>query len=106
MEVPVLAGERRLRAALAGDFVLFRRELFLPVLVTLDRISLHAFSLHWKLVNSDPIRLFKKWFDAAVRAGLPEANAMTLATAAHDGKPSARMVLLKGFDERGFVFYT
>jgi pyridoxamine 5'-phosphate oxidase len=58
------------------------------------------------LVNSDPIRLFKKWFDAAVRAGLPDANAMTLATATRDGKPSARMVLLKGFDQRGFVFYT
>jgi pyridoxamine 5'-phosphate oxidase len=50
--------------------------------------------------------LFKKWFDAAVSAQLPEPNAMTLATAARDGKPSARMVLLKDFDERGFVFYT
>jgi pyridoxamine 5'-phosphate oxidase len=50
--------------------------------------------------------LFQKWFDEAVRAELPEPNAMTLATATADGKPSARMVLLKGFDERGFVFYT
>jgi pyridoxamine 5'-phosphate oxidase len=50
--------------------------------------------------------LFKKWFDAAVRAELKEPNAMTLATATSDGKPSARMVLLKDFDERGFVFYT
>jgi pyridoxamine 5'-phosphate oxidase len=58
------------------------------------------------LANPDPIRLFKKWFDAAVRAELKEANAMTLATATRDGKPSARMVLLKGFDDRGFVFYT
>jgi pyridoxamine 5'-phosphate oxidase len=58
------------------------------------------------LAQPDPIRLFKKWFDAAVRAELKEPNAMTLATAAADGKPSARMVLLKGFDERGFVFYT
>jgi pyridoxamine 5'-phosphate oxidase len=50
--------------------------------------------------------LFKKWFDAAVRAELKEPTAMTLATATRGGKPSARMVLLKGFDEEGFVFYT
>jgi pyridoxamine 5'-phosphate oxidase len=66
----------------------------------------HAFSLHWNLAHSDPIRLFKKWFDAAVRAEIHEPNAMTLATAARDGKPSARIVLLKSFDEQGFVFYT
>ena len=57
-------------------------------------------------MSSDPIRLFKKWFDAAVRSGLAEPNAMTLATATPQGGPSARMVLLKGFDEKGFVFYT
>jgi len=55
---------------------------------------------------TDPIRQFKDWFDAALRAGIKEANAMTLATSTRDGKPSARMVLLKGFDERGFVFFT
>ena len=102
VQVPILAGEGRLRAALARHLILFRRELLFPFVVSL----LHAFSLHWKLANPDPIRLFKKWFDAALRADLKEANAMTLATATHDGKPSARMVLLKGFDERGFVFYT
>jgi pyridoxamine 5'-phosphate oxidase len=58
------------------------------------------------LAESDPIRLFKKWFDAAVRAQVTEPTAMTLATATRDGKPSARMVLLKGFNEDGFVFYT
>jgi pyridoxamine 5'-phosphate oxidase len=58
------------------------------------------------LAESDPIRLFKKWFDAAVRAELKEPTAMTLATATREGKPSARMVLLKGFNEDGFVFYT
>jgi pyridoxamine 5'-phosphate oxidase len=58
------------------------------------------------LANSDPIKLFKNWFDAAVRAGLKEPNAMTLATATRSGKPSARIVLLKGFDQSGFVFYT
>lgn len=54
----------------------------------------------------DPIRLFKKWFDAAESAGLKEPNAMTLATATAKGRPSARMVLLKAYDRRGFVFYT
>ncbi len=54
----------------------------------------------------DPIAQFSVWFAAAVEAGLPDANALALATAATDGKPSARIVLLKGFDQRGFVFFT
>ncbi|BAZ52450.1 pyridoxal 5'-phosphate synthase [Nostoc sp. NIES-4103] len=57
-------------------------------------------------INSNPFIQFKKWFDQALKAQLPEPNAMTLATAMPDGKPSARMVLLKDFDERGFVFFT
>ncbi len=57
-------------------------------------------------VESDPILQFGKWFSAAVDAGLYEPNVMTLATADRFGKPSARIVLLKGFDETGFVFYT
>lgn len=59
-----------------------------------------------ELVESNPMTLFNQWFEAAVRSELSEVNAMTLATAAPDGKPSARTVLLKGFDEKGFVFYT
>ena len=55
---------------------------------------------------ADPHRMFSRWFDQAVEAGVPEPNAMTLATAAADGTPSARIVLLKGLDERGFVFFT
>jgi pyridoxamine 5'-phosphate oxidase len=55
---------------------------------------------------SDPIEQFREWFDEALAADLHEPNAMTLATATPDGRPSARVVLLKGFDERGFVFYT
>jgi pyridoxamine 5'-phosphate oxidase len=54
----------------------------------------------------DPVAQFRAWFEDALAADLHEPNAMTLATAAPDGKPSARVVLLKGFDERGFVFYT
>lgn len=54
----------------------------------------------------DPLALFTRWFDAARNAGLIEPTAMTLATADSSGRPSARTVLLKGFDEDGFRFYT
>ena len=57
-------------------------------------------------LDPNPFKQFDKWFQQALAAGLPEPNAMTLATATLDGKPSARVVLLKGFDERGFVFFT
>jgi len=57
-------------------------------------------------VDLNPFVQFQQWFEQAIKAELPEPNAMTLATATLDGRPSARMVLLKGFDERGFVFYT
>ncbi|PNW48612.1 UNVERIFIED_CONTAM: pyridoxamine 5'-phosphate oxidase [Euhalothece sp. KZN 001] len=56
--------------------------------------------------DPNPFRQFQVWFEQALSAELPEPNAMTLATATPDGKPSARIVLLKGFDEKGFVFYT
>jgi len=56
--------------------------------------------------DPNPFKQFQIWFDQTLAAQLPEPNAMTLATATSDGKPSARMVLLKNFDERGFVFYT
>ena len=55
---------------------------------------------------TDPFLLFQEWFDEAERAGVVAPEAMTLATATVDGAPSARMVLLKGADEDGFVFYT
>jgi len=57
-------------------------------------------------VHPDPIKQFEKWFEQALHADLIDVNAMTLATATKEGKPSARTVLLKGFDEKGFVFYT
>jgi pyridoxamine 5'-phosphate oxidase len=56
--------------------------------------------------DADPIRQFAHWWDEAVKSQLPEPNAMTLATADASGRPSARVVLLKGFDDRGFVFFT
>jgi pyridoxamine 5'-phosphate oxidase len=55
---------------------------------------------------ADPIAQFGRWWDEALNSQLPEVNAMTLATADADGVPSARVVLLKGYDERGFVFFT
>lgn len=55
---------------------------------------------------ADPFIQFQRWFDEALRAGLPTANAMTLATATAAGAPAARIVLLKGIDHGGFVFYT
>lgn len=57
-------------------------------------------------VLSDPITQFKVWLDEAIQAEMLEPTAMTLATATKDGKPSARTVLLKNVDERGFVFYS
>jgi len=57
-------------------------------------------------VDQNPIQQFKRWFTDALNAQLYEPNVMTLATADPYGKPSARIVLLKGFDENGFNFYT
>jgi pyridoxamine 5'-phosphate oxidase len=57
-------------------------------------------------LDPNPFKQFQKWFDDALRAVPIHPNAMTLATATKDGRPSARMMLLKDFDEDGFVFYT
>jgi pyridoxamine 5'-phosphate oxidase len=55
---------------------------------------------------SEPLETVRQWYDEAVAAGLPEANAMALATASPDGAPSVRIVLLKGIDDRGIRFFT
>jgi pyridoxamine 5'-phosphate oxidase len=57
-------------------------------------------------VDPNPIKQFEKWFDEAREARLPEPHAMAMATADRSGRPSVRMVYLKGVDERGFLFYT
>ncbi len=57
-------------------------------------------------LEPDPIAMFRRWLDDTVQAGVHEPNAMVVATVSPDGRPSARLVLLKGLDERGFVFYT
>ncbi len=59
-----------------------------------------------KDVEPNPVQQFQKWWDQALAAEILEPNAMTLATASADGLPSARVVLIKDFDERGFVFFT
>ena len=56
--------------------------------------------------DADPLRQFERWFEDALRAKLPLPNAMTLATVTAAGAPSARIVLLKGVEQGGFVFYT
>lgn len=56
--------------------------------------------------GTDPLALFARWLDDAVDAGLDEPNAMALATATPDGRPSSRIVLLKGLDARGLAFFT
>lgn len=57
-------------------------------------------------IDPNPLKQFEKWYSEALAAGVPETDAMTLATATKDGTPDARIVLLKGFDDRGFVFFT
>ena len=57
-------------------------------------------------IEANPIRQFDKWWQEAIASSIDEVNAMTLATASADGMPSARIVLLKGFSENGFVFFT
>ncbi|PEH85867.1 pyridoxamine 5'-phosphate oxidase [Burkholderia gladioli] len=70
------------------------------------RINYSRASLDEADVAPDPIRQFDKWFKEALDAQLPEPNTMTLATVDAEGRPSARIVLIKGVDERGFVFFT
>jgi len=57
-------------------------------------------------LDPDPIKQFSNWFTAAIEAGIRDVNAMSLATASPDAKPSVRILLLKGFDQDGFVFFS
>ena len=56
--------------------------------------------------RADPMEQFGLWFEQALEGKLPEPNAMTLATVGEDGRPSTRVVLIKGYDARGLVWYT
>ncbi|MBR7962050.1 pyridoxamine 5'-phosphate oxidase [Burkholderia vietnamiensis] len=70
------------------------------------RINYSRASLDEADAAPDPFAQFDRWFKEALDAKLPEPNTMTLATVGDDGRPSARIVLIKGVDERGFVFFT
>jgi pyridoxamine 5'-phosphate oxidase len=70
------------------------------------RVDYRRAALDEHAVDRDPFAQFSRWFDEAVAAEVAEPNAMTLATIADDGRPAARVVLLKGVDARGLVFYT
>ncbi|NYT80434.1 pyridoxamine 5'-phosphate oxidase [Alcaligenaceae bacterium] len=70
------------------------------------RQSYEKFELLEASLAANPFEQFTLWFNDALKAGVPEPNAMTLATTPLDGRPSARIVLLKGFDHDGFVFFT
>ena len=69
-------------------------------------VSDHTTPLHERDLDPDPLKQFSRWYEEAGRAGVREPQAMSLATASPDGAPSSRMVLLKDFDQRGFVFFS
>src|SRR5689334_14034247 len=71
-----------------------------------DKPALGYRNLELADLDRDPIRQFADWFQTAIQSGAPEPTAMTLATASREGVPSARVVLLKRFDQHGFVFFT
>ena len=71
-----------------------------------DSATICAHGLRRSDLHSDPLQQFGAWFSGAIAADIRDVNAMSLATATPDGKPSVRVVLLKGFDEQGFVFFT
>jgi pyridoxamine 5'-phosphate oxidase len=84
----------------------------LPILPGMDkqlaqlRKSYERNELNEQHADDDPLRQFRRWLDEALAAALPEPNAMTLATVGPDGRPSTRIVLIKGCDERGLVWFT
>jgi pyridoxamine 5'-phosphate oxidase len=78
----------------------------MPPRTTHARKEYERGELDERSIDREPVRQFAAWYDAAVAAGVPEPEAMTLSTATPEGRPSARVVLLRGFDERGFCFFT
>lgn len=70
------------------------------------RTDYHLQELSETAADRDPIAQFANWFEMALNAQIPDPNSMTLATVGLTGKPSSRVVLLKGYDRQGFIFYT
>ncbi len=108
-------GSRHIRApaasALADSPVVARRCLASNKLLAMNdlsalRKSYERDELDERASDPDPIRQFQRWLQQALDAKLPEPNAMTLATVGADNRPSTRVVLIKGCDERGIVWYT
>ena len=78
----------------------------LPVDPASSRYDHASRGLRRRDLDPDPVKQFANWFTAAIEAQIRDVNAMTLATAGPDGRPAARIVLLKGFDQDGFLFFT
>ncbi len=78
----------------------------MPARETHARKSYERAALDEHDIDHDPFQQFTIWYDEAVAADLPEPESMTLSTATRDGRPSARIVLLRGYDETGFCFFT
>jgi len=78
----------------------------LPVDLAELRLHYMRTGLYEETANRDPLLQFQAWLQSAIDAGLPLPHAMTLATVTEAGLPAARSVILRGLDERGFVFYT
>jgi pyridoxamine 5'-phosphate oxidase len=94
------------RSMLRTAIIAVRPLLSTPVNIADIRREYHRAALTEADVDPDPLRQFERWLSEAIRAELPEPTAMTLATADGDGRPSARIVLLKGASPEGFVFFT
>ena len=71
-----------------------------------ERHDYEKSSLDESAVDRDPIVQFRAWFDEATGSGIAEPHAMTVASVSSEGRPSARIVLMRGFDDRGFTFFT
>ena len=78
----------------------------MPARETHARKSYERAALDEHEIDRNPFQQFTIWYDEAVAADLPEPESMTLSTATRDGRPSARIVLLRGYDETGFCFFT
>ena len=101
------AGARLLRVKAVRVEARMIRRMNMPAPALADlRKDYKLASLGKRDLAADPIVQFNKWMDEAIKAELPEPTAMNLATVSAQGRPSARIVLLKGCDERGFVFYS
>jgi len=102
----VVEGARRLEVVRGHRDVVERHARTLPSRRSLGVVPIPARPLHAHDLDADPFVQFQRWFDDAREHGQLQPDAMVVATSTPDGRPSARMVLLRGVDVRGFCFYT